>query len=144
MAAKDAFKSGAMALFGEKYGDTVRVVSIGDFSKELCGGTHVSNTGQVGAFRIVSESGVASGVRRIEAITGLGILEHYVKNERVLGDLTDVMKVTRDNIMDKASSLLGEVKSLKKEIEAQKQEKMSAGMGSLIDEAKEVNGIRLI
>ena len=144
MAAKDAFKSGAMALFGEKYGDTVRVVSIGDFSKELCGGTHVRNTGQVGAFRILSESGVASGVRRIEAITGLGILEHYVRNEDVLKNLTDTLKVNRDNIMEKASSLLGEVKSLTKEIEAQKQEKMSAGLGSLIDEAKDVNGIRLI
>ena len=144
MAAKDAFKSGAMALFGEKYGDTVRVVSIGDFSKELCGGTHVRNTGQVGAFRILSESGVASGVRRIEAITGLGILEHYVRNEDVLKNLTDTLKVNRDNIMDKASSLLGEVKSLTKQIEAQKQEKMSAGLGSLIDEAKDVNGIRLI
>ena len=144
MAAKDAFKSGAMALFGEKYGDTVRVVSIGDFSKELCGGTHVRNTGQVGAFRILSESGVASGVRRIEAITGLGILEHYVRNEDVLKNLTDTLKVNRDNIMDKASSLLGEVKSLTKQIEAQKQERMSAGLGSLIDEAKDVNGIRLI
>ena len=144
MPAKEAFKSGAMALFGEKYGDTVRVVSIGDFSKELCGGTHVKNTGQVGAFRILSESGVASGVRRIEAITGLGILEHYVKNENVLGSLTDVMKVSRENIMDKAASLLGEVKTLKKEIESQKQEKMAAGLGSLIDEAKDVNGVRLI
>lgn len=144
MPAKDAFKSGAMALFGEKYGDTVRVVSVGDFSKELCGGTHVKNTGQIGAFRILSESGVASGVRRIEAITGLGILDHYVENENLLDDLTDRLKVTRATIMDKAESLLGDVKSLKKEIEAQKKEKMASSLGSVIDEAREVNGMRLI
>ena len=144
MAAKEAFKSGAMALFGEKYGDTVRVVSIGDFSKELCGGTHVGNTGQVGAFRILSESGVASGVRRIEAITGLGILEHYVKSERTLGSLTDVMKANKETIAEKASSMISEIKSLKKELEAQKQEKMAGSLGSLIDEAVEINGVRLI
>ena len=144
MAAKEAFKTGAMALFGEKYGDTVRVVSIGEYSRELCGGTHVKNTGQVGAFRILSESGVASGVRRIEAITGLGILDHYKKNENLLSDLTDAMKVTRDNITDKAASLISEVKSLKKEIEAQKQAKMAGSLGSLIDEAVEVGGVRLI
>ena len=144
MPAKEAFKTGAMALFGEKYGDMVRVVSIGDYSRELCGGTHVKNTGQVGAFRILSESGVASGVRRIEAITGLGILDHYKKNENLLTDLTDAMKVTRENITDKAASLLSEVKSLKKEIEAQKQEKMAGSVGSLIDEAVEIGGVRLI
>ena len=144
MSAKEAFKSGAMALFGEKYGDTVRVVSIGDFSKELCGGTHVKNTGQVGAFRILSESGVASGVRRIEAITGLGILEHYQKNENLITGLTSAMKTNRETITDKAASLISEVKSLKKEIEAQKQEKMASSSGALIDEAKEINGRRLI
>ncbi len=144
MTAKEAFKSGAMALFGEKYGDTVRVVSIGDYSKELCGGTHVSNTGQVGAFRILSESGVASGVRRIEAITGLGILDHYVKNEKTLGSLTDVMKVNRDTIREKAVSLIDEIRALKKEVEAQKQAKMASGLDSLIGEAKEIGGVRLI
>ena len=144
MSAKEAFQSGAMALFGEKYGDTVRVVSIGDYSKELCGGTHVKNTGQVGAFRILSESGVASGVRRIEAITGLGILDHYKRNEHLLRDLTDTMKVTRENITERANSLLSEVKSLKKEIEHHKQEKMAGSLGSLIDEAVDVNGVRLI
>ena len=144
MSAKEAFQSGAMALFGEKYGDTVRVVSIGDYSKELCGGTHVKNTGQVGAFRILSESGVASGVRRIEAISGLGILDHYKRNEHLLRDLTDTMKVTRENITERANSLLSEVKSLKKEIEHHKQEKMAGSLGSLIDEAVDVNGVRLI
>ncbi len=144
MPAKDALKSGATALFGEKYGETVRVVSIGDFSVELCGGTHVRNTGQIGAFRILSESGVASGVRRIEAITGLGILEHYRKNERLISTLTDAMKVSRENVTDKASSLISEVKSLKKEIEAHKKEKMSDSVGALVAEGKDVNGIRLI
>ncbi len=144
MSAKEAFKSGAMALFGEKYGETVRVVSIGDYSKELCGGTHVANTGQVGAFRILSESGVASGVRRIEAITGQAILEHYRKNENMLGSLSEVMKANRETITEKASSMLSEIKSLKKELEAQKQEKMAGSLGSLIDEATEVGGVRLI
>ena len=140
----EAFQSGAMGLFGEKYGDTVRVVSIGDFSRELCGGTHVKNTGQIGAFRIMSESGVASGVRRIEAITGLGLLDHYVRNENMLGSLTDVMKANRETVKDKAAALVSEVKALKKELEAQKQAKMTSNLGSLLEEAEEIGGVRLI
>ena len=144
MSAREAFKTGATALFGEKYGDSVRVVSIGDYSRELCGGTHVKNTGQIGAFRILSESGVASGVRRIEAITGLGILEHYIRDEEALSSLGDVMKATRETIREKATALVNDVKALKKEIEAQKQEKMASGLGSLMDEAREINGVKLV
>ena len=144
MSAKDAFKSGATALFGEKYGDTVRVVSIGDYSRELCGGTHVKNTGQIGAFRILSESGVASGVRRIEAITGLGILDQYVKSENTLVVLSDLMKANKETLKEKATSLVGEVKSLKKEIESHKKEKMAGNMDSLMDQAEEIKGRRLL
>lgn len=144
MSAKEAFKTGAMALFGEKYGDQVRVVSIGDYSRELCGGTHVKNTGQIGAFRILSESGAASGVRRIEAITGLGVLEHYRQNEKMLSQLTDVMKANRETVHDKASSLMKEIRHLRKEIEASKQARMSQGLDSIVKEAKDVGGVRLV
>lgn len=144
MSAKEAFQTGAMALFGEKYGDQVRVVSVGDYSKELCGGTHVKNTGQIGAFRILSESGVASGVRRIEAITGLGILDHYRRNETMLNDLTETMKANRETVRDRAQTLVKEIKSLRKELESQKQAKMSSGLDSILQEAKDVGGARLV
>ncbi len=144
MPAKEALNSGAMALFGEKYGETVRVVSIGDYSKELCGGTHVSNTGQVGSFRILSESGVASGVRRIEAITGLGVLEHLSDDEIMIEGLAGSLKANRQTLQDKAAALMEENRSLKKEIEELKKAEMASGLGSLVSEAKEINGIRLI
>lgn len=144
MSAKEAFKAGATALFGEKYGETVRVVSVGNYSKELCGGTHVANSGQIGAFKILSESGVASGVRRIEAVTGLGILERFNRDEAVLDEVTERLKTKRDQVQEKAASVMSEVKALKKEIEGLKQAEMASGAGSLVDEAEEVNGIRLI
>ena len=144
MSAKDAAKTGAMALFGEKYGDTVRVVSIGDYSCELCGGTHVKNSGQIGAFKILSESGVASGVRRIEAVTGMGILEKYNKDEVLISDVSGVLKAKRNMIANKAADLSDEVKALKKEVEELKKAEMNKGLGSILDEAVEINGIRLI
>ena len=144
MSAKDAAKTGATAFFGEKYGDTVRVVSIGDYSCELCGGTHVKNSGQIGAFKILSESGVASGVRRIEAVTGMGILEKYNEDEALISDVSGILKAKRDMITDRASALADEVKALKKEVEELKKAEMNKGLGSLIDEAVEVNGIKLI
>ncbi len=144
MSAEEAFETGAMALFGEKYGDTVRVVSIGDYSKELCGGTHVRNSGQIGAFKILSESGVASGVRRIEAVTGLGILEKYNEDEAIINDTAAAVKSKRDMLAEKSAALVDEVKSLKKEIEELKKAEMNKGLGNLIDEAREINGRRLI
>ena len=144
MSAEEAFETGAMALFGEKYGDTVRVVSIGDYSKELCGGTHVRNSGQIGAFKILSESGVASGVRRIEAVTGLGILEKYNEDEAIINDTAAAVKSKRDMLAEKSAALMDEVKALKKEIEELKKAEMNKGLGNLIDEAREINGRRLI
>ena len=144
MSAEEAFETGAMALFGEKYGDTVRVVSIGDYSKELCGGTHVKNSGQIGAFKILSESGVASGVRRIEAVTGLGILEKYNEDEAIINDTAAAVKSKRDMLAEKSAALMDEVKALKKEIEELKKAEMNKGLDNLIDEAREINGRRLI
>ncbi|MBQ0079840.1 MAG: alanine--tRNA ligase [Eubacterium sp.] len=142
MAIAEAQQEGAMALFDEKYGDFVRVVSVGDYSVEFCGGTHIKNSGQIGAFKIISESGVASGVRRIEAVTGQGILKKYNDDEQVITATAAVLKSNRDNITDKSASLMDEVKALKKEIEELK--KASMNTGSLIDEAVEINGVKLI
>lgn len=144
MPIKEAFKEGVTALFGDKYGDIVRVVSIGNYSKELCGGTHVKNSGQIGAFKILNESGVASGIRRIEAVTGLGLLHKYDKDEKLIGDTADALKAKRDNIVDRSTALVNEVKALKKEIEELKKAQMDNGVGALVDEARQINGIKLI
>jgi alanyl-tRNA synthetase len=144
MAIDDAFADGATGLFGEKYGDTVRVVSVGDYSKELCGGTHIKNSGQIGAFKILSESGVASGVRRIEAVTGQGVLAKYREDEAIIENTASALKSSKDNISERSVSLMEEVKSLKKELEDLKKAELNKGLGSLIDEAKDINGIKLI
>jgi len=141
---EEAMEDGATALFGEKYGDTVRVVTIGDYSKELCGGTHIQNSGQIGAFKILSESGIASGVRRIEAVTGIGILEKYNEDEALIAKTAEVVKAKRDNLTDKTTALMDEIKAMKKEIEQLKQAEMNKGLGSLIEEAKEISGVKLI
>ena len=144
MTPEEAMADGATALFGEKYGATVRVVSIGSYSKELCGGTHVKNSGQIGAFKILSEAGVASGVRRIEAVTGLGVLAKYNEDEELIAKTSGALKSNRDNMADRSAALVEEVKALKKEIEELKKAEMSKGLGSLVDGAKEINGVKLI
>ena len=144
MTVKEAVKSGAMALFDEKYGDRVRVVSIGDYSRELCGGTHVKNSGQIGAFKILSESGIAAGVRRIEAVTGQGVLTRYNEDERLLDSIAGTVKSNRDNITEKSVALMDEIKALRKEIEELKKSQMNEGLDDLISGAEEINGIRLI
>ena len=141
---EDARKEGAMGLFDEKYGDKVRVVSIGDYSREFCGGTHVSNSGQIGALKILSESGIASGVRRIEAVTGQGILADYIREQQIISDTAAALKADKNLLAEKASALTEEVKELRKEIAQIKAAEMSKNAGSFLDDAKEINGVRLI
>ncbi|MBO5665958.1 MAG: alanine--tRNA ligase, partial [Firmicutes bacterium] len=144
MTMEEAQKTGATALFGEKYGDLVRVVTVGDYSLEFCGGTHVANSGQIGAFKIVSESGVASGVRRIEAVTGRAVLEALHKAEATIAQACDTLKANNANFLQKVEAVSEEAKALKKEIEQMKKEAMGSGLDSMLAEAKVINGVRLV
>ena len=144
MGIEEAKASGAMALFGEKYGDSVRVVSMGDFSKELCGGTHVANTGDIHSFKITSESGVAAGVRRIEAITGANVLTYYANLEAQLTEAASIVKSTPANLNDKLKSLMAEIKALQSENESLKSKAAKDALGDVMDQVKEVCGIKLL
>lgn len=124
---EDAVSQGAMALFGEKYGDRVRMVTIGDFSKELCGGTHCSTTGEVGAFLIARESSTAAGIRRIEALTGVGALEYMQQERKLVHDLTNSLKVSRDDLLERIQDLIERGKKMEKEIERLKAQSMMGG-----------------
>ncbi len=140
----EAQKLGAMALFGEKYGATVRVVNAGDWSIELCGGTHVHNTGEIGCFKIVSETGIASGVRRIEAVTGKGVLNIANSDDQIIDQMAELLKTNRKAVLDKAKSQVEEHKALKKELDDMKKQAMGSSVDDLLKNAKEINGIRLI
>lgn len=145
MSIDDAKKKGAMALFGEKYGDTVRVVSAGDFSTELCGGTHVANTGNIGLFRIVSESSVAAGVRRIEGVTGFGVMNYLNSREELIHQAATAMKLGNVNeLANKALSLSAELKAKEKELEDLKAEIAKAKAGDLFNNVKEIGSVKLI
>ena len=144
MPIEEAKKTGAAALFGEKYGDIVRVVSMGDFSKELCGGTHVDNTGVITAFKIISETGVAAGVRRIEALTSKGLLAYYDNLEEKLMEAAKLVKASPDKLGEKIVHLLAENKSLHSEIESLKSKLAQDAMGDVMDQVDEVKGIRLL
>lgn len=140
----EASENGAIGLFEDKYGDTVRVVSVGDYSKELCGGIHVKNSGQIGSFKILNESGVASGVRRIEAVTGTGVLKLLNKNEAIVNDVADKLKSKPAQVADRLNAVLAESKEIKKELESFKDKALGSASEDMISEAKEVNGVRLI
>jgi alanyl-tRNA synthetase len=144
MGIEDAKKSGAMALFGEKYGDDVRVVSMGDFSKELCGGTHVANTSAIMLFKIVSEAGVAAGVRRIEALTGTGVLEYYKKQEEMLVAAARQLKASPSEVVDKIAHLQAEVKTLSSENESLKSKLAQGALGDVMNNVVEVKGVKLL
>jgi alanyl-tRNA synthetase len=136
MSYDDAIKNGAMALFGEKYGDKVRVVKMGDFSTELCGGTHISQTGDIGFFTITSEGGVANGVRRIEAITGEAALKRMQANMAILDKARDQLKAQSNDIVNsKIESLIADNKALAKEITELKAKLASSQADKLLDQA---------
>lgn len=144
MTMEEAKKTGAMALFGEKYGDTVRVVMMGDFSKEFCGGTHVKNTGAIGAFKILSESGVAAGVRRIEALTGNGVMKYYKEMEDKLLEVAKALKAAPANVVEKAEHLLAENKALHGELESMKSKAAKDALGDVMNQVTEVKGVKLL
>jgi alanyl-tRNA synthetase len=144
MSIDDARKTGAMALFGEKYGENVRVVSMGDFSKELCGGTHVKNTGDIRAFKIVSESGIAAGVRRIEAISADAVFDYYRQEEDTLHEAAKVLKSNPSEIPAKIAHLLSELRAANAEIESLKSKAAQAAMGDASKDAMEIDGVKVL
>jgi alanyl-tRNA synthetase len=141
-----AKEKGAMALFGEKYGDVVRVLTMGTdkYSVELCGGTHVARTGDIGLFRITSESGISSGVRRIEAVTGFGALEWVDETERTLRETARLVKGTRDSVVDKVKQVLDRNRQLEKDVDALKAKLASSAGTDLAGSAVEVAGLKVV
>ncbi len=144
MTIEEAKKTGAMALFGEKYGEKVRVVEMGDFSIEFCGGTHVKNTGVISAFKIVSESGVAAGVRRIEALTGSGVAKYYADLEAKLEEAAKVLKTTPANLTERCEHLMAELKALQSENESLKSKAAKDALGDVMNQIQEIGGVKLL
>jgi alanyl-tRNA synthetase len=140
----EAKSSGAMALFGEKYGSDVRVLSMGDFSIELCGGTHVSRTGDIGLFKITSEQGVAAGVRRIEAVAGIHALNWVARNDQMLADTADLVKGSRDNLVTKVEQVVEKNRLLEKELQQLKSKLASSQGSDLAGQAIEIDGIKVL
>lgn len=144
MPIEEARKTGAQALFGEKYGDIVRVVNMGDYSIEFCGGTHVGNTSEIMAMKIISETGVAAGVRRIEALTSKGLLKYYGTLEEKMREAAKLLKATPDNLGDKISHLISENKALHGEVESLKSKMAQDAAGDILNQVKEVAGVKLL
>ncbi len=141
---EEARKTGAAALFGEKYGDIVRVIKMGDFSSEFCGGTHISNTGNISAFKILSETGVAAGVRRIEALTSEGLMNYYSNLEKKLNASAKIVKSTPEKLEDKLTALINEVKSLQSENESLKSKMAQASAGDVLNKVEELEGVKIL
>ena len=144
MPIEEAKKTGAQALFGEKYGDIVRIVNMSDFSIEFCGGTHVNNTSEIMAFKILSETGVAAGVRRIEALSSDGLVKYYAEVEEKLKSAAQLLKTTPDSLSDKISHMMAENKSLHSEIDSLKSKMAQEAAGDVMDQVKEVKGVKLL
>ena len=144
MPIEEAKKTGAQALFGEKYGDIVRVVNMSDFSIEFCGGTHVKNTSEIMAFKIISESGVAAGVRRIESLTSDGLMRYYAQIEETLKNAAHLLKATPENLADKITHMMAENKSLHGEVESLKNKMARDAAGDVMDQVEEVKGVKLL
>lgn len=140
---EEAKKSGATALFDEKYDETVRVVSVDDFSRELCGGTHIDETAKIGMFKIISEGSIASGVRRIEAVTGRAAINYLREISGITEELSAAMKVSRDELLDKVNSFKKELKDKDKEIQKLNNELLKEDMGRILEQYEEINGIKL-
>ena len=140
----EARKLGAMAIFGEKYGDIVRVVSMGDYSIEFCGGTHIDNTGKVGGFKITSEAGIASGVRRIEAITGSNVIKYLAAKESTIGSVVKTLKTSESDLTRKATQVMSDLKELENTIKSIKSDEISGSVDDIINSAKEVGEAKLI
>lgn len=144
MSLEEAKKTGAMALFGEKYGDSVRVVKMSDFSIELCGGTHVANTGSIGAFKIISESGVAAGVRRIEALTSKAVFEYYDRLEETINEAAKLVKTNPVGLVEKLEHLMADMKALQSENESLKSKAAKDALGDVMNQVTEVQGVKLL
>ncbi|MBR5659420.1 MAG: alanine--tRNA ligase [Lachnospiraceae bacterium] len=140
----EARKIGAMMLFGEKYGEIVRVVSMGDFSVEFCGGTHVSNTSVINSFKIISEQGVAAGVRRIEALTGNGLMKYYQEQEKALKEAAAAAKTSTANLIGRIEAMQEEIRALRSENESLKSKLANNAMGDVMDQVTEVKGVKLL
>jgi len=144
MSMSDAKASGAMALFDEKYGDEVRVLSVGEFSMELCGGTHVKNSGEIGLFKVTSEAGIASGVRRIEAVTGMNSFELFNQKEKTLSELQDLLKVGKNEIVNKVSANIQDMRALQKELDETRKAQSLGYVDELLKKKEEIHGVQLV
>jgi alanyl-tRNA synthetase len=140
----EAIAAGALAFFGDKYGDRVRVLRLGDFSTELCGGTHVSRAGDIGLFKIVGEGGIAAGVRRIEAVSGRGALEWVNANEARLRDVAALVKAGREDVADKVTQLVERARALEREVQSLRRKLATGGGRDLLDSAQLVSGVKVL
>lgn len=141
---KKAVSSGAMAVFDEKYEDRVRVVKVDDFSRELCGGTHVGSTGEIGVFKIIKESSPGAGLRRIEAVTLKGIIDRYNSHDRIIEQLTGILNVSENMLVKRADDLTNQVRSLEKEMEKIKRDRTETGIDEILKDSLDVNGIKIV